>query len=208
MKTLKIIIAILLFAVLIVGAYVLYNSLSDQVQLGGLVTQNGSSGETRAPEAPAAPDEPVPETTEAPRKHAPDFTFYDYDGNAYSLSDFEGKPVILNFWASWCGPCKMEMPDFQAAFDKYGDDVHFIMLNMTDGFQETVDSATKFIEKEGYTFPVYYDKDTEGALVMGIGAVPITFFIDSDGYFEAYFQGAMPADVLQQGVDILLGNAE
>ena len=203
MKNLKIIIAILLFAILIVGAYVLYNNLSEGMEMGGLVTQGGSSSEETA-----APGETVPETTEAPRKHAPDFTFYDYDGNAYTLADFEGKPVILNFWASWCTPCKMEMPDIQAKFDEYGDDIHFVILNMTDGYQETVESAKKLIDKEGYTFPVYYDKDTAGALTMGVGAVPITFFIDSEGYFEAYFQGAMPADVLQSGIDILLGNAE
>ena len=192
MKKLKIVILILLLAILMVGAYILYQNLSGQVQLGGLVTQTEST-------------DPTAESTEPPRQKAPEFTFYDYDGNAYTLADFEGKPVILNFWASWCGPCKMEMPDFQAKFDEYGEDVHFIMLNMTDGFQETPDSAKKFIDKEGYTFPVYYDKDTDGAATMGIGGVPITFFLDSEGYFEAYFQGAMPAEVLQSGIDLLLG---
>lgn len=67
---------------------------------------------------------------------APDFTAVDGEGNEVRLSDYQGKPVVLNFWATWCGYCKEEMPDFQTAFEKYPD-VQFLMVNATDGVQET-----------------------------------------------------------------------
>ena len=186
-KILKLIIWVLLFAVLIVGAYVAYNNLSVQVDLGGLTAQPTSETEG-----------------EAAANTAPDFTVYDREGNGYKLSDFRGKPVILNFWASWCGPCKSEMPDFEELYKAYGDDIHFLMVNLTDGSQETVETASSYISGQGYTFPVYYDTDMEAAMTYGIYAVPQTYFIDGDGNIVTYAQGALPASSLQQDVDLLL----
>lgn len=73
-------------------------------------------------------------------KTAPDFIMTDADGNEVSLSDFIGKPIVLNFWATWCSPCKSELPTFDAAYATYGEDVQFIMLNLTDGYRETVEA--------------------------------------------------------------------
>ena len=136
---------------------------------------------------------------------APDFTVYDLEGNAHKLSDFRGKPILLNFWASWCGPCQMEMPDFQEFYESYGDKVHFLMVNLTDGQQETVESASGFVAEKGYSFPVYYDTDIDAAMHYGVSAVPVSYFIDAEGRFVAWAQGAMSADMLQQGMDMLLG---
>ena len=204
-KFLKLLIWILAFAVVIVGASVLYNRLSGEVELGGLAT---------APQAAAAPEETeeaagetaeAPGETEARANTAPDFTVYDLEGNAHKLSDFRGKPVLLNFWASWCGPCQMEMPDFQKFYESHGDKVHFVIVNLTDGQQETVESASKFIAEKGYTFPVYYDTDIDAAMKYGVSAVPVSYFIDAEGNFVAWAQGALNADMLQQGMDMLLG---
>jgi thiol-disulfide isomerase/thioredoxin len=194
-KILKLLIWVLAFAVVIVGASVLYDRLSGEVHLGGIAT---------TPQATEYTGDAVAETEEQPSL-APDFTVYDLEGNAHKLSDFQGKPVLLNFWASWCGPCQMEMPDFQDFFEKYGEQVHFVIVNLTDGQQETVESASAFIEEKGYTFPVYYDTDIDAAMKYSVSAVPVSYFIDAEGRFVAWAQGAMDADMLQQGMDMVLG---
>ena len=186
-KVLKLLIWVLLFAVIMVGAYVLYNNLSARMEMPGLAAQSGAE-ETR-PEA-------IP---------APDFTVYDIDGNPHKLSDFRGKPILLNFWASWCGPCKREMPEFQNFYEKYGEEVHFVIVNLTDGARETVESASAHIAKEGYTFPVYYDTGLEGAYTYGVNSVPVSCFIDAQGNFMGGVKGALTSDMLQQGMDLLLG---
>ena len=194
-KILKLLIWVLAFAVVIVGASTLYNRLSGEVELGGIAT---------APQATEYTGEAVAET-EAQGSEAPDFTVYDLEGNAHKLSDFRGKPVLLNFWASWCGPCQMEMPDFQKFYESHGDKVNFVIVNLTDGQQETVETASAFIAEKGYTFPVYYDTDIDAAAKYGVNAVPVSYFIDAEGYFVAWAQGALSADMLQQGMDLLLG---
>ena len=199
-KILKLLIWVLAFAVVIVGASVLYNRLSAEVSTGGIATV---AQETATPEETAVPGDAAAETEEK-GSEAPDFTVYDLEGNAHKLSDFRGKPVLLNFWASWCGPCQMEMPDFQKFYESHGDQVHFVIVNLTDGQQETVESASAFIEEKGYTFPVYYDTDIDAAMKYGVSAVPVSYFIDAEGNFVAWAQGALSADMLQQGMDMLL----
>ena len=161
----------------------------------------------------AAPDNLAPlapeETTGAgqqtqPKQQAPDFTVYDLEGKAHKLSDFRGKPVVLNFWASWCVPCKSEMPDFDEAYARYGQDIHFVMVNLTDGYQETVDSASAFIQSSGYRFPVYYDTDMDAAANYGVSSVPVTYFIDAEGYFVAVGRGALSAEALERGIGMLM----
>ena len=197
-KILKLLIWVLAFAVVIVGASVLYRNLSGRVQLGGLATAPQTTESAAAPEEAAGERETAPEA-------APDFTVYDLEGNPHKLSDALGKPVILNVWASWCGPCKMEMPDLERAYQTYGEQITFMLVDLTDGSQETVEKASKYIQEQGYTFPVYYDSDMEGAYSYGVTGIPVTYFIDGEGNFQAYYQGAMSAEILQQGIDILLG---
>ena len=186
-KILKMVLLVLLFVALLLGAKRLYDTLGAQVQMDGLATQATAEG------------------AEPARQAAPDFTVYDQEGNAHSLSQFRGKPVILNFWASWCGPCKMEMPDFDEKYGEYGDQVHFVMVNLTDGSQETVETASAFIAAEGYSFPVYFDTERSGAIAYGVSAVPVTYFIDAEGNFVGWHQGVLSGETLQKGIDLLIG---
>ena len=195
----------ILFAALLLGAGMLYNTLADNVQAGGLAT-NPPETEALTEESIQPATDPA-ETTE-PDNSAPDFTMLDWEGNEVHLTDFVGKPIVLNFWASWCGPCKMEMPDIQSFYEKYGEDVHFLIVNCTDGSRETVDSAREFIEGTDYTFPVYFDTTSAGAYTYGASSIPLTYFIDAEGNMEAYYMGAMSADILQQGIDMIYTPAE
>ena len=132
---------------------------------------------------------------------ASDITVYTADGTAVKLSDFKGTPVVLTFWASWCGPCKSEMPAFQAAYQAQGADIQFLMVNLTDGVSETIEVASGFIAEAGYTFPVFYDTSAAANGAYGVSAIPATFFIDADGCLVDSHTGAMDAATLQNYLD-------
>ena len=197
----------LTLVLVLVGAGALYNALAGTVQLGGLATTPAETEPaTEATEIPEqTTEEPNEETTQPtePFYAAPDFTMLDRDGNWVNLSDFVGKPIILNFWASWCGPCKSEMPDLQKFYEKYGEDIHFILVNCTDGSRDTVDTAKAFLAMSGYTFPVYFDTTSMGAYTYGASSIPLTYFIDAEGNLVAYYMSAMSESILQQGVDLI-----
>lgn len=194
---------VLAFAALIIGASFLYEGLSDRNPAQQLATM---PVQTTAPSA----DDTVPDTTAEEDLVIPavDFTVYDADGNAVKLSDFYGKPIVLNFWASWCGPCKSEMPDFQKACTDLDGEVQFLMVNMTDGSRETLDTAKAFLANSGYTFPVFFDTDLYAAIKYSVYALPTTYFINAEGHLVAYAEQALSADVLQMGIDMILPPAK
>lgn len=190
-------IGVILFAVLIVGASILYNAMKDKVEDNSFQMEGeNNTGNTNDTDANAADT-----NTDNEKVVAPDFTMTDKDGNEVKFSNFAGKPIVLNFWASWCGPCQMEMPDFEEMYKQYGEEVQFVMVNMTDGSQETVDSATQFITEKGYTFPVYYDTKMEGAYYYSVYSLPMTYFIDADGNVAASSRGMISGENLQKGIE-------
>ena len=194
MKQKKTLILLILALVLLLsGASVLYAKLSAQL------TPDQMSVQEQPPQAPTdtpAEEEPTPIM-------APDFTVYDAQGNEVHLSDFFGKPIVVNFWASWCGPCKMEMPDFHEKYLELGEDIQFLMINATDGSRETVDIASGFIAQQGYSFPVYYDTTSNASMTYGAYSLPTTFFINAQGHAIAQATGAIDADTLQRGIDMI-----
>lgn len=194
-KTLLITVIVLL-AVLGVAA-ALYPKLSAGMQTQQIATMPAATAEPiqAAPEATEAATEPTePETIPAP-----DFTVQDWDGNEVSFSDYGGKPIVLNFWAHWCGPCQMEMPEFNAAYERLGGDVTFLMVH--EG--AAVEDGKAKVTDGGYTFPVVFDVDGSVGNMYGITAFPTTFFIDAEGNLQAYYMGAMDASLLQQGIDLI-----
>ena len=166
------------FIILLAGAVLLYNNLKNDADIA-----NSSVSEDRNP--------------------APDFTVYDTQGNKVSFSDFKGKPVIINFWATWCGPCQSEMPHFEDAYNKYGDDIHFLMINLTDGMRETPETVQDFLNHFGYTFPVYYDIGYNASNAYGISPIPATFFIDKNGNIASSQIGAMTAAMLEKHIELI-----
>lgn len=186
-KNLLIILLSVLLVALIAVAAVVYSSLSESYVPSDILpaVTTGETGE---------------ETNKAP-----DFTFTDGDGNTHSLSDFFGKPIVINFWATWCPPCKAELPAFDEAYAAYGEDVQFIMLNMTDGMRETADGVKKFVADGGYTFPVYYDTALDGANTYAAYSIPMTVFIDEEGKITATKVGMLSETVLTSNLEFILG---
>ncbi len=187
----KILIIAVVFALLLAGAFLLYNKLSGSVASDQLAAEDEAQNQDEESDGQQA------------KVKAPDFVVYDKDGNKVGLSDYLGKPVVLNFWASWCGPCASEMPDFEEAYKERGDEIQFLMVNLTDGYQETMESATEYIQEQGFTFPVFYDTESNAANTYATYSIPMTFFIDSEGYMAARATGALDSATLKKGLDMI-----
>ena len=151
---------------------------------------------------PAASAETVPVDT------APDFTVYDEEGAPVSLSDFAGTPVVVNFWATWCPPCLGELPAFDAAYKAYGEDIQFLMVDLTDGSRETKEAVRDFLGETGYTFPVFYDTDYSGAMAYGVRSIPMTVLVRADGTILGGQIGAVSESALTAGLEALMENKE
>ena len=134
-----------------------------------------------------------------------DFTLYDQYGKEHTLSEYKGKTIFLNFWATWCPPCKRELPDFDKLCKEYGDKVVFMMVNLTDGRRDTVDGTKNFVSKNGYTFPVYFDTEYNGADAYNVSSIPQTTFIDANGNVYTTRIGAMNETMIRSYITALLG---
>lgn len=192
----KFVLLALAFVALMIVATMGYRFLSEQyapqqIDSGIAASPNESDTENNS-------------TNDSSVTQTPDFTMLDFEGNSAKLSDYFGKPVIVNFWATWCGPCQSEMPAFDTMYQNYKDEVHFIMLNLTDGSRDTVESVTKFIEDAGYSFPVYFDTSMDAAYTYSAYSIPMTLFITSDGRLAHTQMGAMSEDTLEKYVETLI----
>lgn len=124
---------------------------------------------------------------------------FDKNGNEVKLEDLSGKPVLLNFWATWCGYCIMEMPDLEEAYKKYGDEIQFLIVNTDDGIK----NGEEFIKTKGYTFPTYYDLEYKAAIAYGITSIPRTIAIDKDGNVLYNQPGMLTADSLESIIEMI-----
>lgn len=141
---------------------------------------------------------------------APDFELVDQYGVTHRLSDYKGKTVFLNFWATWCGPCKSEMPDIQELYEEYskGDEVVILGVAAPNlGKEKNREGIATFLEENGYTYPVLMDETGEQFSVYGVSAFPTTYMIRPDGNIEGYVQGAISKDIMMNIIEQTM-NAE
>ena len=161
---------------------------------------------------PAATD--TPEATDNPQaSRAPvpalDFTLTDQFGNTHTLDQYKGKTILLNFWATWCGPCRSEMPDLQAVYEDYGNnEKDLVVLGVAApnlGQEGSVEDITAFLEENGYTYPTLMNEDASLFYSYGISSFPTTFMIDKNGNVYGYIMGAQSRevfdDIIQQTMD-------
>ena len=125
---------------------------------------------------------------------APDFELETVDGDLIRLSDLRGEVVALNFWATWCAPCRLEMPDLQARADAYGDRLSVLGVN----FDETAEEVDAFRREVGVRFPLLLDPGGEVQRLYRVLGYPTTFFIDSEGVIRIQHLGLMSADQIDQ----------
>jgi len=132
---------------------------------------------------------------------AEDFQLDDLDGKTQRLSQYRGKIVLVNFWATWCKPCKLEMPAMQASFDKLRDK-GFVVLAINE--LEDDAKVREFIKQYGYTFLVLMDRDNKVANQFGVFGIPVTVFVDERGVVQEYIRGQLLTEQkIQEVVDRL-----
>lgn len=131
---------------------------------------------------------------------APDFEVKNLAGETVKLSDFQGKKVLLNFWATWCPPCKEEMPDMENFYKQAGDDVVILAVNIDPQYD-----VNKFVTEMGITFPILLDEKDEVNSMYQVLTIPTTYFIDEEGIIRHKYISAMTEDIMKQYVDDMRG---
>jgi len=177
-KTKKLIVVIVAVWIVIfvgVGAIIAL-VLSGTIQLGGANTAEGVAPLARLEEGSLAND----------------FELGDLKGGSIRLSDLRGKPVVLNYWATWCGPCIEEMPMFQAYSEQYS---NFTMIGINQA--EGIDKVAPFVERMGLTYPVLLDLNSKVTQAYKVFLLPTTFFIDEEGMIRFRHYGIMTQDQFQ-----------
>lgn len=166
-------------------------------------TQSAPAETETAENVPAESEEPA--ETEAALIPAPDFTLTDQYGEEHTLSDYVGQTVLLNFWATWCGPCRSEMPDLQAIYEDYGlNQEDLVVLGVAApnyGGEGSAEDIAAFLEENGYTYPVVMDESASQFYTYGISAYPTTFMIDADGNVFGYVEGALTREIFDDIIE-------
>lgn len=132
-----------------------------------------------------------------------DFALTDQHGTQHSISDYRGKVIFLNFWATWCSPCRMEMPDIQELYQEYegmGEEAEVVFLSVATpgiGGEGTREEVIRFMEENGYTYPVLMDETGEVSAMFGISAYPTTYMIDREGKVYGYVSGTLSRENME-----------
>ncbi len=132
-------------------------------------------------------------------KAAPDFELELLDGSRVRLSNFAGHPILINYWATWCPPCREELPLIQERLDKYSPDL--VVLTINAG--EDPKTIRNFIQQKAFSFHVLLDPEWKAEALYGIYAYPTTVFIDRDGLIQARYVGGMSAEILDEYLKLI-----
>lgn len=196
-KLILVVIGFICFAIFLVSAYFGYDSLALKYNKKNIINELEKSDNVKIQYKDS--------TKESEKVKAKDFVAYDENLKEVKLSDYIGTPVVLNFWASWCPPCKSEMPSFNEMSKKYSKDkVAILMINLTDGQRETMSIAKQFIKDNNYNMKVLFDNKMSAANSYNISAIPRTIFIDKDGYIVKDDSGAITKEELESQIKLLL----
>ncbi len=181
-------------------------------KLGG-AAGGGTPSQTQQTQPPAESTAPVPPATDRPEEDllpAPDFTLTDQNGEEHTLSEYQGKTVLLNFWATWCGPCQREMPDLQALYEEWGENgSDLVVLGVANPkteehpFQQdgTVEEIQTFLTDGGYSYPTVMDDTGAVFAAYGVRSFPTTFMIDTQGNIFGYYIGSMSREIMDSIVE-------
>ncbi len=184
-----------------VGVCFLYDSLKEDYNDKETVSETTvMTEETTVPEENKNPETEKTLFYPQEERKAYDFTAYDMNGNEVKLSDYYGKPIVINFWTTWCNHCKVELPLFEKAY-KENPDVTFIMVNLTNA--DDVGLVEDLIEKNGYTFNVWLDKNADATPKYGISSIPATYFIDENGNIVNHTVGEMDEVTLEKRLEMI-----
>lgn len=167
--------------------------------------QSGPKQAETTPAETQTADAQKAETAENDDPAAPDFTLTDQFGKEHRLSDYKGKVVLLNFWATWCKYCVQEMPDLQKLHEKYSaqEDPQLVLLAVAapgQGGEQDAEGIKAYLETNGYTYPTLMDTDGSVFKTYGASALPTTFVIGRDGSVIGYVPGAMTEEMLEKVV--------
>ncbi|EGL82749.1 alkyl hydroperoxide reductase/ Thiol specific antioxidant/ Mal allergen [Caldalkalibacillus thermarum TA2.A1] len=199
----KVIVSVILLLVL---GWTVFDTLSDsQHQDSGQGRKEGSLDELVV--AIDQEEQPVRETEGesvglGKGEVAPDFELVTLSGEKIALSDLRGKKVILNIWASWCPPCRAEMPDMQKFYERYQEEVEILAVNLTES-EASLENVEQFVEKYELTFPVLLDEKSEVAAMYQAFTIPTSYFIDSKGIIQQKIVGPMSYDWMKEAANAM-----
>ncbi len=159
------------------------------------------------PPQEAIPASVEPETVQESEPVVPDLPMLRLDGTQTTFdAQRDGKPSVINFWATWCPPCKAEIPSFEKAYEQYGDQVEFFMMSVPNGYNETQEKVREFVLANKMVAPVYFDDPGYFSYIFGVTAFPSTVFINADGTPFGGHIGFISENQLMQSLQLLIQN--
>lgn len=201
-----------LFAIIVIlglAAYTFYdlqikNDKKDTAETVKTENEEAVSEGAEEPPAQEAPPSPSGQTGVNEGDIAPDFTMNTLDGKEAKLSDYRGKKVVLNLWASWCPPCKAEMPHMESYYEKNKEkeNVEILAVNLTT-MEKNKDNIQEFVDDYKLTFPILLDETGDVGMEYQAYSIPTTYMIDSTGVIQRKIVGPMDEEILSDMVNRL-----